>query len=330
MLTLAPAGSAAPLRCGFPWQACKPHADPTSSVTPPAASSTLSDVTFPRLLRSTTLLLVLAAACSRGPKARQYPLEGQIIGTAPDRLEFTINHKDIPNFMPGMTMVYHVKDRKELDGLTGGDLVTGTLVVAGTDFYVTGLRKTGHAELPPSAHPVKALDVMSPGDVVPDDELIDQSGAAHKLSDWRGKAVAVTFIYTRCPLPDFCPLMDRHFAEIQRAVASTPALRGRVHLVSISFDPTHDTPSVLRAHASGLKADPAVWSFLTGTPEAVAHVAERFGVSTIDEKDAAQTITHNLRTAVIDPTGTLTTVYSGNEWTVDQMIDALTHALGKS
>jgi protein SCO1/2 len=275
-----------------------------------------------------TFLICLAIASCSGEKARQYPVEGQIIGTSPDRLQLTINHKDIPNFMPAMTMAYHVKDRKDLDGIAAGDLVTATLVVNGSEFYLKDIRKTGHADLPPGARPIKAMDVMAPGDTVPDDALVDQTGAERKLSDWRGKALAVTFIYTRCPLPDFCPLMDRHFAAIQHAVSEDPALAGRVHLVSITFDPAHDTPSVLEAHAKGLHADPRVWTFLTGTPEAVDHVAERFGVSVIPENDPGQTITHNLRTEVIDPGGKVTTIYSGNEWTVDQMIDALKHALG--
>lgn len=275
-----------------------------------------------------TLLICLAIAACSGEQAQQYPVEGQIIGTSPERLQLTINHKDIPNFMPAMTMAYYVKDRKDLDGIAKGDLVTATLVVNGSDVYLKNIRKTGHADLPQGARPIKAMDVMAPGDTAPDDALVDQTGTAHKLSDWRGKALAVTFIYTRCPLPDFCPLMDRQFAAVQQAASKDPALAGRVHLVSITFDPAHDTPSVLAAHAKGLHADPRVWTFLTGTSDAIDHVAERFGVSVMPENDPGQTITHNLRTAVIDPQGKVTTIYSGNEWTVDQMIDALKHALG--
>ena len=267
----------------------------------------------------------LVAAC--GAKAQQYPVEGQIIGVSADHRQLTIDHKDIPNFMPAMTMAYFVKDPHALDGLAAGDLATATLVVDGSEVYLKDIRKTGHAPLPANAKPIKAMDIMAPGDTVPDDVLIDQNGAPKKLSEWRGQATAVTFIYTRCPLPDFCPLMDRHFADVQQAIASDSALRGRVHLVSISFDPAHDTPAVLLAHARGLHADPHVWTFLTGTPEAVGHVAERFGVSVTPETDPGQTITHNLRTAVVDPQGRVTTIYSGNQWTVDQMLDALKHAL---
>jgi len=270
-------------------------------------------------------LCVLTAAC--GEKSQQYPVQGQIIAVSADHRQLTIDHKDIPNFMPAMTMAYYVKEPHDLDGIAAGDLATATLVVKGSEVFLTDIKKTGHAALPPGARPVKAMDVMAPGDTVPDDVLIDQAGAPRKLSEWRGKALAVTFIYTRCPLPDFCPLMDRNFAALQKRIASDASLEGRVHLVSISFDPGHDTPEILQSHANGLHADPRVWTFLTGAPDAIDHVAERFGVSVIHEKDPGQTVTHNLRTEVVDPKGRVTTIYSGNEWTVDQMIDALKHAL---
>jgi protein SCO1/2 len=119
--------------------------------------------------------------------------------------------------------------------------------------------------------------------------------------------------------------MDREFAETQKAVQADPALKGRVHLVTITFDPEHDTPAVLKTFANGLSADPAVWTFLTGKPETVAHVAERFGVSVL--RDPSQAITHTLRTEVADRQGRITTIYTGNEWTVPQLVDALKHAL---
>jgi protein SCO1/2 len=114
---------------------------------------------------------------------------------------------------------------------------------------------------------------------------------------------------------------------VQKAVAGDKTLQGHVRLAMISFDPKHDTPAVLKERAAAMKADPAIWSYLTGTLEAIAHVTERFGVSAIQEDDPSQTFTHNLRTAVIDPLGRVATIYTGNEWTPDQMVDALKHAL---
>jgi protein SCO1 len=273
------------------------------------------------------LLVVVLQASACGPRTTQYPLKGQVIGLAPERKELTVNQQDIPGLMAAMTMPYRVKDVKLLDGLVDGDLITASVVVRGSEMYLTDVRKTGHALLPAEARAARVMDVMEPGDIVPDDVLQDQDGHPRKLSDWRGRALGVTFIYTRCPLPDFCPLMDRNFEQVQRAIEGDPELRARVHLVSVSFDPRHDTPAVLKDHASSVKAHGEVWSFLTGAPDAVGHVAERFGVAVIPEQDTIQSITHNLRTAVIDPQGRLATMYSGNEWKPAQMIDALRHAL---
>lgn len=241
----------------------------------------------------------------------------------------TVQHEDIPGFMPAMTMGYRVKDAKLIEGLSPGDLITATLNVADTDVYLTEVRKTGHAALPPDAHAVKVMDVMQPGDFVPDDAMTDQTGIRHRLSDWRGKALAVTFVYTRCPLPDFCPLMDEHFQALQQTIAADPRLRGRVHLISISFDPQHDTAAVIREHAQTRGADPRIWSYLTGTPSAIDHLTSRFGVSAIEGSDDSQMFTHNLRTSVIDRRGRLVKVYSGNEWTVASLLNDLRAASGE-
>ena len=275
-----------------------------------------------------------AVACRHAAEPeRRYPLQGQILGIgAPrqdGRRDVSIRHGDIPGFMPAMTMAYSVKRASALDGYAPGDLVTATLVLAGSDMFLEGLAKTGHAEVPPEAKPVRAMDVMNPGDAVPDDALTDQDGQVRKLSDWRGRALAVTFVYTRCPVPDFCPLMDRHFGDLQRAIADDPRLRDRAHLVSVSFDPSHDTPAVIAAHAKARGADPRTWSYLTGTPQAIEHLTSRFGVSTIDERDSARTITHNLRTAIVDPKGRLVKIYSGNDWRVADVLADLREANGR-
>ena len=264
-------------------------------------------------------------ACTRPAEPqRTYPLRGQILSigeTRSDgRRELSVKHEDIPGFMPAMSMAYFVKTPAMLDGLQPGDLFSATLVVNGADIHLEAVKKTGHADLPSDSRPVRVMELMEPGDEVPDDELVDQEGRTRKLSDWRGKFLAVTFVYTRCPLPDFCPLMDRRFADVQRAIAGDARLRDRAHLVSVSVDPAHDTPEVIRTHAARRGADPATWSYLTGTRASIDRVTSRFGVSTIDEQDAARSITHNLRTAIVDPQGRLVKIYSGSEWTVDAIL----------
>jgi protein SCO1/2 len=170
------------------------------------------------------------------------------------------------------------------------------------------------------------MDVLAPGNPVPDVRLTDESGTTRAFSDWRGKAIAVTFVYTRCPIPDFCPLMDRQFAAVQRELLADAALRDRVALLSVSFDPEYDTPAVLAEHARRAGADPRVWRFATGDRDAIAGFASRFGVSVIREGADAREITHNLRTAVIGRDGRLIEMLSGNEWTASQLLDALRRA----
>jgi protein SCO1 len=261
--------------------------------------------------------------CAReAPKS--YPIHGQILAISPTRpdgrIEITLKHDDIRGFMPAMTMPYAVQSAAA-EGLAPGDVIDATLVINGSDVHLEAPHKTGHASLPPDARPVRIMDVMQPGDLVPDDPLIDQSGATRRLSDWRGHALAVTFVYTRCPLPDFCPAMDRGFAALQKAIKEDARLATRVHLVTVSFDPAHDTPAVIRRHAEARGADPAVWSYVTGTPAAIDHLTSRFGMSTMAGK--ADTITHNLRTAIVDADGRLVTTYSGNEWTPDVLLNDL-------
>ena len=281
-------------------------------------------------------MAVLVAAGCRGQtgQLREYPLKGQILSVAPQaqpdgRREVSVKHEDIPGFMPAMTMAYFVKTPSILDGLAPGDLITARLNVDGSTAWLDRIEKVGRADLPPDARPARVMDVMEPGDEVPDDALQDQQGRTVKLSDWRGRALAVTFVYTRCPVPDFCPLMDRQFAALQQAIQADSGLRDRAHLVSVSFDPSHDTPDVIRAHAKSRGADPGTWSYVTGSKAAIEHFTSRFGVSAVDEKDPAATITHNLRTAIVDRRGRLVKIHSGNDWTVDGVIADLRDAAGR-
>jgi protein SCO1/2 len=261
---------------------------------------------------------VTAAACGGAPESRQYELTGQILAVRPERSEVVIKHEDIKGFMPGMTMPFKVRDATLLAGRQAGDLVTATLVVEEVDAYLSTLTRTGQAPVD-TAPPPETPDVLQPGDEVKDAPLIDQEGQAKPLSSFRGHRVALTFIYTRCPLPEFCPLMDRHFVALQKRIKGEPALAD-VRLVTVTFDPEFDTPAVLETHARRRQADPAVWSFLTGEPPAVAEFAKQFGVYTEDSPQNPTEITHNLRTAVIDPGGRLAAVHSGNSWTPDDLV----------
>jgi protein SCO1/2 len=271
-------------------------------------------------------IIVGGAGCSRAAP-REYKLEGQILAVNRERQEVTIRHGDIAGFMPGMTMAFKVRDLTLLDGRTPGDMVSAVLVVEEADAHLRALDRTGHAPVP--AGEMLPMHIVSPGEPVADARLVDQTGTPRQLADWRGQVLAVTFIYTRCPLPNFCPLMDRHFASVQDAIAADADLRGQVRLVSVSFDPAQDTPTVLARHASAVKADPAVWSFLTGENQDVEAFASQFGVSVMRDEPDAQEIVHNLRTAVIDGQGQLVTILNGSEWAPSDLVAALKQAHAK-
>lgn len=275
------------------------------------------------LLSFVATLAVTTTGCELG--SRSYELRGQVLGIDRQRNEVLIKHDEVPGLMPAMIMPFRVEPRALLEGRRVGDLVNAQLVVRGADAYLTTLEHVGSA--PPESEASTASaptgSELKPGDAIPAQHFVDQNGHPQSFSGWRGRALAVTFIYTRCPIPTFCPLMDRQFAAIQRSVTAHSSLRDTVHLVSITFDPAHDTPSVLKEHAKQLGADPAVWTFLTGQPDELDRFARQFGVFTTREGDGSAEITHNLRTALLDKTGKLVKIYNGVDWTPQQVLHDL-------
>jgi len=256
--------------------------------------------------------------CSRQPPAREYELKGQILGIEPARNEVLIRHQDIKGYMPAMTMPFTVKDGGLLAGKEPGDLVTATLVVTDLTAHLSSLTRTGHAAIETPVA-TKRPHILVPGEPVDDAPLVDQQGKPRPLSSFKGHRVAITFIYTRCPLPEFCPLMDRQFAAVQKAIAAENSLRD-VRLVTATMDPEFDTPAVLSSHAERLHTDPSVWTFLTGEPAAVTKFALQFGIFTERDLGTGANLTHNLRTAVIDADGRLAKVYSGRDWTPADLV----------
>jgi protein SCO1/2 len=206
-----------------------------------------------------------------------------------------------------------VKDAALLSGKVPGDLVTATLVVAEVGAHLSTLTTTGHAPLA-DAPPTPAPAVIQPGSVVEDAVFVDQDGARRQLSSWRGHRTVLTFIYTRCPLPEFCPLMDRQFATIQGQLAVKPGLAD-VRLVSMTLDPDYDKPSVLKSHARMLGADARVWTFVTATPDDARAFWPQFGILSERENPTDVEVTHNLRTAILDAEGRLVRIHTGNQWT---------------
>ncbi len=267
---------------------------------------------------------VAAGACSKPAPAKRYELTGQVLGLRPEAREVLVKHDDIKGFMPAMTMPYKVSDLSLLEGKVPGDLITATLEVGENQGILTAITKTGHADLPaaPAEQTLAPIAVLVEGDAVPEEILFDQDGKARPIGSFKGQTVALTFMYTTCPMPDFCPLMDRNFATVQVALKKSPEL-GHVRLASVTIDPAHDTPAVLKAHAAKLKADPAIWSFLTGDEINLSHFAAQFGLSVVrNEKDASD-ISHTLRTIVIGPDGKIVKTFGGNSWTPAELLASL-------
>jgi len=272
------------------------------------------------------LLLLAAGACSRTASGdhREYTLQGQVLSVQSDHKQAVIRHEEIKGFMPAMTMPYYVEDPKEYEGVVAGDLITATLVVETNKAYLQHVKKVGNAPVAvedggkaPAA--AAGFELIKNGDPVPNQTFVNQDGKSVSLADFRGDAVILTFMYTQCPMPTMCPMMDRNFAKIQAKLKEQNNML-KAHLLSVSFDPQVDTPPVMKKHADSLGADPQLWSFVTGDRDEIDHWASKFGVSISRAMNDPRDITHNLRTALLDRQGNLVQIYNGNEWSPEQVL----------
>jgi protein SCO1/2 len=267
------------------------------------------------------LSCVVAAGCARpAPPNREFPLTGEILAIRADRAEITVKHDEVKGFMPAMTMPFAVKDPALLDGLAAGDLISARLVLTDEESFLTAIRKTG--VVPPDARGriQPAPEALAPGHAVPDIALTLDDGRTATLASLRGKAVLLTFVYTRCPLPDYCPRMDRSFKAIQTAVLADRAAAGRVQLLSLSFDPAYDTPARLAAHARQVGAVPSVWRYATAPQPEIDAFGALFGLSVVREGPEGANITHNLRTVLIGQDGTHVKSYNGGQWEPPEVV----------
>jgi protein SCO1/2 len=279
-----------------------------------------------RLLPILAFVLSAVVACSRPPEGRRYPVTGQVLAVHPERDEILIRHDEITGFMDAMTMPFGVKDKRLIEERVAGDIVRGTLFVGETTSYLEALEKTGFAPVP-AEDPVQPSGTLAPGEAIGDIVLRDQNGKERRLSEFRGKALALTFIFTRCPLPDFCPALDRAFARLHALLAKDVELADKVQLLSVSFDPEHDTPAVLARHAGQLGADGRRWLFATGVAADVDRLGASFGLEVT--REAKGGITHNLRTALVDPGGRLLVVVRGSDWKAEDVLGLLRPSLSK-
>jgi len=287
-----------------------------------------------RVRRALLLVAVLTSAACRRPAAtsgleKPYPLKGVVVSVDRAAGTVTVTHEKIPGYMDAMTMPFAVSETKILDDLKPGDTIEAKLLVGGRSSHLEGIVVSRPPGTPAEVTIPAAGPYGKPGDAAPATALVDQEGKGFSLADLKGEAVGVTFIFTRCPLPDFCPRMNLNFSEVERLLAADPTLYGKTRLLSVSFDPAYDTPAVLKAFRDPfLKGVPGVvpghWRFATGTLEHVKEFAGFFGLTYLK---TGEQFVHSLATAVIAPDGKLFSMRRGNDWEAKELVEDLRKAL---
>jgi protein SCO1/2 len=220
-------------------------------------------------------------------------------------------------------MPYKLKDATILSELHPGDVITADVVVSrdpNADVLLDHIVVVAQGK--PDYRPAVTYHVPTPGDAVPDFKLRNQDGRPIRLAQFKGKALLITFIYTRCPRPDFCPRVTRNFAEVNKQLATNPSIYAKTHLLCVSFDPEHDTPERLRAYGAtyiGSDAPGAFvhWDFAVPDGPVLKRMAQFFDVGITNGPD--ETITHTLSTTLVGPDGKVVRFYPGNEWTPEQV-----------
>lgn len=266
---------------------------------------------------------------------------GLVREIAPDRRSAVIRHEEIPGYMPRMTMELTVRRTNELAGISPGDTIAFRLLATDETHWIEELRRLsgpGSNAAPTEAGTPAAADgaapgapagsarppPLKPGDLLPEAHFTDEDGRTFALTEFRGRAVAFTFFFTRCPLPDFCPRMNQNFAEARKLLADTAPSATNWVLLSISFDPEFDRPAVLKTHARRYRGeDPGRWLFAVADAPTLRDLAPRLDLRMARE---AGSISHNLRTVVLDTTGRIHRQFDGNRWTAADLATALTEA----
>jgi protein SCO1/2 len=277
------------------------------------------------VLTSVTLLLAVSVGCNR---TRKYPLQGEVVGKNIVTNEITVKHGDIPGFMPAMAMPYRVKNPAVVQELQPGDKIAADVVIGKdpSDYWLEDVRITDESARG-QAKPSAAPRMLMPGDRAPDLALINQDGRKIHLSNFAGKALLVTFIYTRCPMPNFCPRLSSQFARIHDELKKNSGDYANTHLLTVSFDPKYDTPAVLRkyglAYLDGDESGFSHWDFASTKPGDLARVAQAFGLQYEEEDNQ---ITHNMSIVLIAPDSTVAKFWS-TDWTWTELMQSMQQAV---
>ncbi len=270
-------------------------------------------------------------ACHRAPQAhddsaRHYEARGIIRGLAPDHRTIDIEHEDIRGFMPSMTMPLSAHDPQKIASLRIGDAISFRLNVTDEDVWIDKVKTIAASEvhLPPPkpspARPAASSARLHQGDQMPPFDLVDQNRQRVTLEKFRGAPFVLTFVFTRCPLPTFCPRMSQNFFQIQTAIKTGQATLSQTKLLSITIDPAFDTPEVLAKYADYQNADPSIWTFATGDAAEIDKLTAAFSVYVQPE---GGTISHGLATALIGPGGKIIQIWRGNGWKPQEVINEI-------
>lgn len=257
-----------------------------------------------------------------------YQVKGVIKQLIPEKKRARITHEKIPGYMEAMTMLFDVKDARELEGLQTNDVVEFRMVVTDDDGWIEHVKRVGTASvvgtsLQDEVRAARVVDELKVGDVMPDYTLTNDAGRAFQLTGYRGGALGITFIFTRCPFPTFCPRMSGNFAAAERQLLALPNGPTNWHLLSLTFDTEYDTPRVLKPYATQYRKDAARWTFATGDLVDITAIGDHFGQ--MFWRDGAG-FNHNSRTVVLDPRGRVFKVFDGNEWKVADFVGAMVEA----
>jgi protein SCO1 len=260
-------------------------------------------------------------SATAGNDTKQYHVRGVVVSTNAAKSEVTLDSEAIPGFMDAMTMPYTLKTPNVINELHPGDTITATLFASKDSDLLDQIVVITQAKA--DYKPPVAYKPLNPGDAIPDFTLLNQSGNLIHLAQFRGKTLFMTFIYTRCPLADYCPRMSRNFARLDKMLAADPELYAKTHLLSVSFDPAYDTPKVLRSYGGAYTGNYtnetfAHWDFAAPPQKELDKVLNFFLLGITPEKD--KTITHSLSTIVITPDGKVYKWYPENDWTPDQLL----------
>lgn len=270
------------------------------------------------------------------PNARRFFIKGSIVSVDKNSKKAKINHEKVEGYMDAMTMDFPIHADYAWSELIPGAEIKGDLVVDSTakePFWIENIGISSAAK-PGQADLAANENFAQIGREVPEFTLTNQEGKKFSLKDYRSKALAITFVYAKCPLPDYCIKMSTAFSDLALKLNADNEFRDKIRLLSISFDPGNDTPEKLKSYGigylgKGAKPDFTVWQLSVGSDAEVRKIADFFGLRyEVDANDKTQ-INHSLRTAVISPDGKVTKIFPGNEWTTSELLDELKASLTK-